>query len=78
VAGKMINVWMSLDPETERVSLQEHEPDDGSFPRGRRGRSWPIRRGVILESDWRRLLAAEMSPEEQDQFHLDAWERGAR
>lgn len=76
VAQTTIRVWMMLDPETERVSIQEREPDDGSFPRGRRGRSWPRRQGRVDEAEWHRLLRAEMTPEEQDAFHLAAWNRG--
>jgi hypothetical protein len=77
VAEGNIQVWLSLDPETERIAIQEREFDDGSFPRGRRGKSWPQRKGHVRESEWRRLLAGGMSLEEQDAFHLAAWARGA-
>lgn len=74
----VIPIWMALDPETCRVMLHDREFDDGSFPRGPRGLSWPIRRVEIDEDTWAALLAGALSPDEQDDLHRTLWtENGA-
>ncbi|MBP2323345.1 hypothetical protein JOF56_003730 [Kibdelosporangium banguiense] len=74
----MIHVWMSLDPETRRVTLQTREFGDGDLPRGLRGQGWPIRQAHIDETTWDALLAGELTAVQQDDLHRTLWtENGA-
>ncbi len=69
----MIRVWLTRDPETDRVSMQLREFSDGDFPPGKRGRGWPIRVGEIDADIWPLLLSGELPPDEQDSIHEDTW-----
>lgn len=68
-----MHVWLAMDPETDRVVMQDREFDDGNFPRGRRGRDWARREADIDEDQWARLLAGQLPPDEQDQLHQETW-----
>lgn len=70
-----MHVYMALDPETQRVTMQTEEFGDGSFPRGLRGKSWPRLEGEVDETDWQAMLEGRMDPVDQDVFHLEAWVR---
>lgn len=67
---------MTRDPETERISFLNREPDDTSFPRSKRGRGWQIRRAELDEDVWDDLMAARISPDDQDVLHQTKWAEG--
>lgn len=69
----MTAVYLLMDPESRRISLQTNEPDESSFPRGMRGLSWPIRRGQLADDTYADLLAGRIDPAEQDRIHRDLW-----
>jgi hypothetical protein len=46
---------------------------DAYPPNPLRSTDWEMRVGVVDDGDLRRLLAGEMTPEEQDEFHRQAW-----
>jgi hypothetical protein len=66
-------VHMALDPETLRVLMQDHEFQDGDFPPGLRGVSWPRRQGEVDQDIWDALLAGDLTPDEQDHLHRESW-----
>lgn len=68
-----MKIWMALDPETLRVTMQPTEFSDGDFPRGLRGQGWPIREGSVDPDSWGTLLAGSLSPAEQDRLHRETW-----
>lgn len=70
-------VWMTRDPETERIALLDSEPGDGNFPRGLRGRGWETRKGEVTETEWDDLMAARLTPDEQTALHHKAWSEGS-
>ena len=71
-----MSIWMTCDPETERIAFRDREPDDGSFPPGPRGRGWEIRRAELDEAVWDDLMAARISPADQDALHQAKWAEG--
>lgn len=71
-------VWMTFDPETERIALLDSEPGDGNFPRGKRGRGWEVRQSVMDEGVWADLMASRLAPDEQDDLHQRLWMEAAR
>lgn len=74
---KRLPVWLAKDPETDRVTAQAREFGDGDFPRGARGRDWPIRQTAVPAKAWRALLSADLSPSEQDDAHRQWWTQAA-
>lgn len=69
----MIPAWLSMDPHTLRITVMTKEPSDGDFPLGARGRGWPIRQTKIDEAVLGKLLAAQYTPAEQDEIHIQWW-----
>lgn len=72
-----MKIWLLKDPETTRISLQAHEPDETSFPPGPRGLDWERREGEIKEETWTALLAREIPGDEQTALHRKLWEESA-
>ncbi len=68
-----MRVWMALDPETERVTMQDREFGDGDFPRGLRGQGWPTREGDISEEDWEGILSGSFDWERVNDIHRSTW-----
>ena len=74
----MIHVWLALDPETLRVTMQDREFSDGDFPSGLRGLDWPIREADIPEEIWQGILSNSLTGDEINAAHRNAWtENGA-
>lgn len=66
-------VWMALDLEELRVAMQPYEFDGHSFARGPRSATWPRLEGAVDSQAWDAYLAGELSQEEQDALHRQAW-----
>ena len=71
-----MRIYMAQDPENGRITMQDVPFGESSFPRGARGRGWPQRTGELDDEVWRKLIAAELTPDEQDEVHQDAWADG--
>ncbi len=69
----MIRVWLALDPETRRVTMQDREFGEGDFPLGLRGLGWPIRLAEISEDEWDAILAGDLTGDAVDRIHRAAW-----
>lgn len=69
----MIHVWLALDPETCRVTMQDQEFGDGNFPAGLRGLDWPIREAEIPEEDWEGILSGAYDGERVNDIHRTLW-----
>lgn len=68
-----MKLWLSLDPETFRVSAQEEEFLDGSFPKGLRGTGWKTAQTEVDKEIWTKMLRGELSVDEQDECHRKWW-----
>lgn len=68
-----MRVWMAMDPETSRITMQDREFGDGDFPRGLRGLSWPIRQGEIPANVWADIMAGVLTGPEIDEIHRACW-----
>lgn len=68
-----MRVWMALDPETRRVTMQDREFGDGDLPPGLRGLDWPKRQADIDEEAWQGILAGTLTGDEVNQIHRSAW-----
>lgn len=73
--NKKIKVWLTLDPESLRVTMQNREFQDGDFPRGIRGVGWPIREGKIEAEVYERVMTGNLPSEENDKIHRDLWSK---
>ena len=69
----MPHVWMALDPETFRVTMQDSEFSEGDFPPGLRGLDWPIREGEVSEEDWLGINSGRYSGDLVNDIHRDTW-----
>lgn len=58
-----MDAWLALDPETERIVIQNREFDDGGFPRGTRGLGWPVKKIEILEDNFNDILSGKLGQE---------------
>ncbi len=72
----MIHVWLALDPDTLRVTMQDREFSDGDFPRGLRGVDWPQREGEIPEETYAAILSGDLPGKEVDAIHRTLWTKG--
>lgn len=81
-----MQVWLAMDtypaPELgeeyrNRVSMQDRAFVETDFPPGPRSRFYDTRIAEVDEATWKRLLAGELTPGEQDEFHRDAWNQTA-
>lgn len=68
-----MRVFLALDPETFRVTMQDREFGDGDLPRGLRGSGWSFREGEISEFDWDLVLAGMLDEDELDDLHRRTW-----
>lgn len=73
-----MRVFLALDPETLRVTMQDREFGDGDLPRGLRGHGWSFREGEVSDFDWDLVLAGMLDNDELDELHRRIWtESGA-
>lgn len=77
MADSKIKVWLAMDPETRRVLVQDREFDEGSFPRGLRGQSWPQRTTEVSKGTFTKLLRSTMTPGDMDTRHRRWWDQAA-
>jgi hypothetical protein len=70
----MTHIFLALDPETRRVSVQSHPWSDGDFPPGLRGAGWPRRQLDIPTEDLERILAGGVPDDEIDALHRSWWD----
>ena len=68
-----MHVWLALDPETLRVTMQDREFSDGCLPRGLRGVGWSFREAEIDPDVYAAIGANELSGPEVDAVHRDLW-----
>ncbi len=68
-----MRVYLSLDPETLRVTMQDREFSDGDLPRGLRGTGWSFREGEVEDSDFDLVLAGMLDDDELDELHRNTW-----
>lgn len=77
-----MHVWLAMDtypaPEggeeyLNRVTMQTTEFGPFDFPPGKRGNYFETREAEVDEETYRRLLVGELTSEEQDALHRDAW-----
>jgi len=68
-----MHVFMALDPETFRVTMQDREFSDGSLPRGLRGLGWSFRETEIPDEVYEAVLEGSLTGREVDEFHRSAW-----
>lgn len=73
-----MKVWLALDPETLRVTMQDREFGDSDFPRGLRGQGWATREGEIDEEVYKEILSGNMPPEENDKIHRELWSENGK
>ena len=73
-----VHLWLSRDPQTDRVTAETREWSDGSFPAGARGRGWALRETDADEDTWAAMLAGELSPSEQDTVHQQWWNQAGQ
>ena len=66
-------IWLLLDPQTNRVSIQVNEPSESSFPPGIRGAGWSARQAEIDNGVYADLLAGRIPPGEMDRIHRELW-----
>lgn len=76
-----MHVWLVLDPEDEhtrrpRVHMQTRPFNSRTdVPKGAylRGEVREVREADVDDTTWADLLAARLTPEEQDQLHQQLW-----
>lgn len=73
-----MKIWLTLDPETHRVSVQNRPFEVYDFPPGRRGRGpdgkgWEIRQHKTDAKLYADLLRASVEQDEQDRLHRQWW-----
>lgn len=71
-----MKVWLALDPEEDRVLVQDREFEDHDFPPGKRGQGWETRTAEIDRDAWNDVLAGVLNGAEVDQLHRDWWTAG--
>lgn len=64
---------MAYDPKMGRISAQTREFGSEDLPPGKVARGWRYLEGSVDDKAWQRLLAAELTPAEQDELHEEAW-----
>lgn len=71
-----MHIWMALDPETFRISVQDREFVDGDLPAGLRGLRWPKRETDVDDAEYNRLLQGTpvMPGAEMDEVHVRWWD----
>lgn len=74
----MPHVWMAMNPQTSRVTMQDVEFGEGHFPDGPSGLDWPIREGEVSDEEWDGIMAGTLPADEVNIIHRTAWtENGA-
>lgn len=68
-----MHVFMAMDPETLRVTMQDTEFSDGSLPRGLRGLGWSFRQADVPDEVYEAVLDGSLTGREVDEFHRSAW-----
>lgn len=68
-----MRVWMTMDPENNRVTLQDRPFTRADFPPGLRGDGWPQREGEITDERWADLMAGTPTYDEVDAIHRECW-----
>ena len=71
------HLWLAQDPETGRITAQDHEFGDGDLPRGARGRGWPRREVDVPTGTFTKVCRASLSGDAVDAAHLRWWEEAA-
>lgn len=69
-----MQIWMMLDPETRRVSVQTWPVTRGDRPRGLRGEGWLVRIHEVNGSLLTSMLNAGVKPDTQDRLHRGWWD----
>ncbi len=72
------HLWLAMDPETRRVTVQDHEWQDGDFPPGLRGAGWPRRELDVPAQTFTKLTKATLDADQQDRFHRDWWDQARK
>jgi hypothetical protein len=73
-----MQVWMRMDPETHRVSVQDRPFSPEQQLPGVRGEGWPVRSTEVNKALFTRLLRATVTPETQDRLHRQWWDQAAK
>lgn len=68
-----MRVWMAMDPETRRISMQDRDFGEMDFPPGLRGLDWPMREGTITLEEWDGILTGSLSWDEVNAIHRSTW-----
>ena len=68
-----MRVWMTMDPETRRVALQDREFGDGDFPPGLRGLGWPQREGELHDDAYAAIMEGGLTAEQINDIHRTCW-----
>ncbi len=68
-----MRVWMAMDPENSRITMQDREFGDGDFPPGLRGLDWPLREGTVADHDWANIMAGVLTGDEVNAIHRNCW-----
>ncbi len=68
-----MQIWMTMDKETRRISVIDREPGDQDFPAGLRGAGWPVRTLEIEQEKYDGLMTGRIVGQEGDDLHQGWW-----
>lgn len=71
-----IDVWLTMDPETLRITMQDREFQHHDFPPGLRGLNWERRKARISKKLYEYVLGPDFPWDESDEIHQQLWANG--
>lgn len=68
-----IDVWLTMDPETLRVTMQDEPFQHHHFPAGLRGLNWEKRQATISKKLYEEILGPDFDYDRSDTIHRELW-----
>jgi hypothetical protein len=70
-----LKVYMTMDPRSRRVAVQERRFGYDDFPPGPHGEGWPLRETEVPQQTWTKILRATLPPDAVDRAHRAWWDQ---
>lgn len=68
-----IDVWLTMDPETLRVTMQNLPFEHHHFPAGLRGLNWEKRKTKISRKLYEEIMGPDFDWDDSDRIHRELW-----